>query len=173
MGLIGKVLEPVIKLGLRQIRQEIYTNYIKTGFQVLPPGIDAVPIEGDQGVAIVIDSTPGKSVHIGVYPDPQADTGEVRLYSRDDDGNQKAFLWVKKDGTLEVNGSADFAVAFNDLKSGFDSLKSDFNTFVTTIFNLHTHVSAGPGVPTAVPVPVGSPSAASIDASKVATVKLP
>ena len=63
--------------------------------------------------------------------------------------------------------------AFNDLKSGFDTLKGDVNTFITTIYNLHTHVSAGPGVPTAVPVPTGSSSAASVDAAKVDTVKLP
>ncbi len=173
MGLIGKIIESRIKNSLREIMTEIYPNLIKSPRQVLPPGIDAVPIEGDQGVMLVIGQSSGKGVQIGVYPDPQAESGEVRFYSRDDAGAQQAFLWIKKDGNIEINGDADFAVAFNDLKSGFDTLKGDINTFITTIFNLHTHVSAGPGNPTATPLPTGSASAASIDASKVDTVKLP
>ncbi len=173
MGLIGRVIESIIKNQLREIRTEIYTNLIKSPRQVLPPGIDTVPIKGDQGVMITIDQSQGKGVQIGVYPDPQAESGEVRFYSRDDAGAQQAFLWIKKTGIIEINGDSDFAVAFNDLKSGFDTLKSDVNTFITTIFNLHTHVSAGPGVPTATPLPTGSASTASIDASKIPTIKVP
>ena len=173
MGLIGKVIQSIIKNALREIQTEIYPSYIKSSRQVLPPGIDAVPIEGDQGIIIVLEESMGKTVAIGVYPDPQAESGEVRIYSRDDDGVLQAYSLHKKNGILELNGNTDFAVAFNDLKSGFDSLKSDFNTFVTTIYNLHTHISAGPGNPTAVPIPTGSISTASIDASKVDTVVLP
>ena len=171
MGLIGKVIESIIKNQLREIRTEIYTNLIKSPRQISPPGIDAVPIEGDQGVMLVIGQSSGKGVQIGVYPDPQAESGEVRFYSRDDNGAQLAFLWIKKDGNIEINGDSDFAVAFNDLKSGFDTLKGDVNTFITTIFNLHTHVETG--ATTATPLPTGSASAASIDASKVDSVKLP
>ena len=173
MGLIGKVIQSVIKNALREIQTEIYPSYIKSSRQVLPPGIDAVPIEGDQGIIIVLDESMGKTVAIGVYPDPQAESGEVRIYSRDDDGVLQAYSLHKKDGVLELNGNTDFAVAFDDLKSGFDTLKSDFNTFVMTIYNLHTHISASPGNPTAVPIPTGSSSTASIDASKIDTVKLP
>lgn len=173
MGLIGKVIQSIIKNALREIQTEIYPSYIKSSRQVLPPGIDAVPIEGDQGIIIVLDESMGKTVAIGVYPDPQAESGEVRIYSRDNDGVLQAYSLHKKDGVLELNGNTDFAVAFDDLKFGFDTLKSDFNTFITTIYNLHTHISAGPGNPTAVPIPTGSSSTASIDASKVDTVVLP
>ncbi len=171
--MIGKVIQSLIKNALREIQTEIYPNYIKSSRQVLPPGIDAVPIEGDQGIVIVLDESMGKTVSIGVYPDPQAESGEVRIYSRDDDGVLQAYSLHKKDGVLELNGNTDFAVAFDDLKSGFDTLKSDFNTFVTTIFNLHVHATVTSlGTPT-VPVPIGSSSTASIDASKVDTVVLP
>ena len=173
MGMIGKVIQSLIKNALREIQTEIYPSYIKSSRQVLPPGIDAVPIEGDQGIILILDESMGKTVAIGVYPDPQAESGEVRIFSRDDDGNLQAYSLHKKDGVLELNGNADFAVAFDDLKSGFDTLKSDFNTFITTIYNLHTHISAGPGNPTATPLPTGSSSVASIDASKVDTVVLP
>ena len=171
MGLIGRIIESKIKNSLREIMTEIYPNLIKSPRQVLPPGIDAVPIAGDQGVMLVIGQSSGKGVQIGVYPDPQAESGEVRFYSRDDNGAQQAFLWIKKTGIIEVNGDSDFAVAFNDLKSGFDTLKGDVNTFITTIFNLHTHVETG-GT-TATPLPTGSASAASIDASKIPTIKVP
>ena len=173
MGLIGKVIQSLIKNALREIQTEIYPSYIKSSRQVLPPGIDAVPIEGDQGIIIVLDESMGKTVAIGVYPDPQAESGEVRIFSRDDDGVLQAYSLHKKNGVLELNGNADFAVAFNDLKSGIDAFISDFNTFITTIYNLHTHISAGPGNPTATPLPTGSSSTASIDASKVDTVVLP
>ncbi len=72
---------------------------------------------------------------------------------------------------LEINGDADFAVAFNDLKAGYDQLKTDINTFIG-VYNLHTHldpISGSTGGPSA----SGAASAASIDASKVASVKLP
>ena len=99
--------------------------------------------------------------------------GDSKTYSTDSDGNEAATIKHLADGTIEINGNSDFAVAFNDLKAGFDALKSDYNTFLTTIYNLHTHVSVTSlGTPT-VPVPTGSSSSASIDASKISTVKVP
>lgn len=75
--------------------------------------------------------------------------------------------------TIEINGSTDFAVAFTDLKAGFDTLLADFNNLAAyTVAHVHT----GPGVPPSPPVPpivVPMPSIASVDASKVPTVKLP
>lgn len=160
MGLIGKVLQSAIKNGLREIQMEMYPNFVKSPRQILPPGIDAVPIADDQGVMIMIDGSQGKAVQIGIYPDPQAESGEVRFYSRDDNGNQQAFLWLKKDGTIEINGSAESAVAFAALKSGFDTLKSDHNS--------HMHTETG-----AVTTPPIIPSVASVDASEIPGVKLP
>lgn len=70
--------------------------------------------------------------------------------------------------TIEINGNADFAVAFDDLKIGFDKLTMDFNNFISTVYNLHVNASFA-----APPVPLGIPTTASIDASKVDNVKLP
>ena len=163
MGLIGRIVQSVIENNLRQIQTEIYQGYIKKSWQINPPGMDSVPIADDQGVVILIEQTQGKSISIGVYPDTQAEAGEVRFYSRNSAGVEQSFLWLKADGTIDINGSADYAVAFDDLKSGFDQLKSDHNAFL-----LHVHGVAGTP-----PVPPAVPSTASIDASKVATVKLP
>ena len=79
---------------------------------------------------------------------------------------------IASDGaTLAINGTADFAVAFNDLKTGFDQLKSDLNTFIGT-YNTHTHPTAATGPPS-LPSAEGTSSGASIDGSKVDSVKFP
>ena len=91
--------------------------------------------------------------------------GDSKVYSTDADGNEQATCNFLADGTIEINGNSDFAVAFNDLKTQFDELKTAFNT--------HTHVYI-PGtlatVPTATPLPQ---SVANIDLAKVDEVKLP
>ena len=73
-------------------------------------------------------------------------------------------------GNVIINGSSDFAVAFNDLKAGFDQLKADFNTHVhagsSSPAGLCTILSPAASVPPA-------PSTATIDAAKVESVKLP
>ncbi len=140
--------------------------YGQSGFISRPP-------VGVKGVRLRIGSL---DIIIGAFnykvPLP-TNPGDSKVYSTDADGNEKATIKLLADSTIEINGNTDFAVAFNDLKTGFDQLKSDYNTFVTTKYNLHTHVSVTSlGTPT-VPVPTGSSTAASIDASKIDTVKVP
>lgn len=94
----------------------------------------------------------------------EVEAGQTKIYSTTADGKTlKSLINLDINGNIDLNGDSDFAVAFNDLKSGFDALKSDHNTFLT-----HVHGPAGtPAVPPAIP------STASIDASKVDTVRLP
>lgn len=136
-------------------------------------GFISRPASGVRGIRIRIGSL---DIIIGAfnYKVPLPDNpGDSKFYSTDSDGNEEATIKALADGTIEINGNADFAVAFNDLKAGFDALKADLNTFLTTIYNLHTHVSVTSlGTPT-VPIPTGSSSSASIDASKVDEVLLP
>jgi len=84
----------------------------------------------------------------------------------------------------DVEGG-DFMARFNELKTGFDQLKSDFNTLVTT-YSTHTHLvnvtvnnilpgpstasGTGAAVPTTSP---GTPSTASIDAAKIDEIEVP
>lgn len=85
--------------------------------------------------------------------------GDRKLYSKDN----ASFIKILSDGTIELNGNADFAVAFNDLKAGFDAFVSTFNSHV------HTGVTTGPGSSGTPAVP----STDNIDASKIASVKVP
>ena len=87
--------------------------------------------------------------------------GDSKTYSTDSDGNEAATIKHLADGTIEINGNSDFAVAFNDLKAGFDAFVSTHNT--------HTHPTAATGPPSVPTVP----STDSIDASKITTVKVP
>lgn len=74
---------------------------------------------------------------------------------------------------VTINGGTDYAVAYTDLKTAFDQLKSDFDNFVTVTYNTHTHICAAPGVASAVPVPAGTASTADMSGARVDKVRLP
>jgi len=120
---------------------------------------DAVGIEVSTGTAgRVIIATQNYNLEVEVT------AGATKIYSTTADGKTlKSLIELDVDGNINLNGDGDFAVAFNDLKSGFDTLKSDFNAFLV-------HVHGASGTP---PVPPAIPSTASIDASKVQSVRLP
>lgn len=85
------------------------------------------------------------------------ESGEVSLWSKFGQA-----VKLNKDAEIEIGGNADFAVAFNDLKIAFDSLKLTVNT--------HTHICAAPTVASATALPQAT---ASVDGAKVSTVLLP
>lgn len=125
-----------------------------------PPGDDSPPLADDKAFIVKKDGA-GLYVVLGTLMVSEgANPGEKILFSRDSYGVTQAKIYLKNDGTIEINGNADFAVAFNDLKTGFDQLVTDFNT--------HVHVESGGST-----APPTTPSAASIDTSKVTGVKLP
>ena len=85
--------------------------------------------------------------------------------------NKITFVFDQKNAT-------DFAVRFNELKTGFDELKRDYNNFVSTKYNTHTHdvasIQSGTSTATASPTSSsGSQSSASIDDAKISDIKMP
>ena len=126
-------------------------------------GIIANPAKSTKQVRIRIGSLDILISSLNYKVPLPTNPGDTKTYSTDSDGNEAATIKYLADGTIEINGNSDFAVAFNDLKAGFDALKSDHNTFLT-------HVHGASGTP---PVPPAVPSIASVDASKVSGVKLP
>lgn len=127
----------------------------------------AIYLQGnrDHGVVIACDNSASrlntlKSGEVCVY----SEHGQTILMKSNGDIEITGTGDIKFDANtdIELNGNTDFAVAFNDLKSGFDQL--------VTNFNAHIHpVTTAPGS-TGIPA---TPSTASIDASKVDTVKVP
>ena len=100
-------------------------------------------------------------------------TGDIEI-NKNISGN--ATILIKADGAIELNGNADFLAGFTDLKSGFDTLKDDVNNLITA-YNAHIHITTAtvgatpaPGV-IAPTTSAGTPSTASIDASKKENLK--
>ncbi len=134
---------------------------VQTIQQFTWPGDDNAPVDGD--TVVILEISPAYKVVIGIQDqiDPEVDSGERKLYSQAL-GAIKAFIFLKKDGNMELNGTGDFAVRFNQLKIGFDKLKTDFNLFL-----LHVHGAAGTP-----PVPPAIPSTASVDSAKINDIEV-
>lgn len=106
-----------------------------------------------------------------VYPQPDkiTDFDDTNLHIRTTNGEG---IKLTPTGNIELNGNDDFVTAFNDMKSAFDEFKTDFNTHITTVYDIHTHpdpVSGNSGVPNQ----LGSETSADMSGAKVETVKVP
>lgn len=132
-----------------------------------PPGDDSPPSDGS--IVAIIDISDAYKIAVAADDNiaPSMDEGEKKLYSSDS-GAIQAFINLLKGGNIELNGNNDNAVAFQDLKDGFDTFVTDFNTFIG-VFNAHVHSSSGTGPPTT----SGTITTASVDASKIDTIKVP
>ncbi|KKN54299.1 hypothetical protein LCGC14_0593540 [marine sediment metagenome] len=134
---------------------------VQTAIQTAPYGVDSNPIK-DMVAIYGTTSDKGKPVIIGYINKNQlADIGETRIFSTDASGTLKTYIWLQNDGIMEVGGSVDNMVRFSDLETGFNQLKSDFNAFLV-------HVHGAAGTP---PVPLATPSTASIAGSKINEIK--
>lgn len=159
-------------------------NDIQTVQLMTQAGDNSSPPDGS--LVVIVDVGDAYKIAISVQDNitPTTNAGEKKFYSSLD-GAIKAFINLKdngdieiendaganvkvlSDGNVEIQGNTDTAVAFADLKAGFDTLKAELNTFIG-VFNGHDHV-AGVGLPTS----SGTPATASIDASELPTIKVP
>jgi len=139
-------------------------------------GDDSHPLPKDSVVVVQIDGT-GNGVVVG-YLDPKnsqkAEKGEKRLYSRDENGDEKAEVWLKKNGEVVLNGGTDYAVKYEELKTAYDELKDDLNSHIA---NWNTFAAAYvPGGPTVVGLPptadISNESTADMSGSKVELVRV-
>lgn len=65
-------------------------------------------------------------------------------------------IFIDTDLVTFNGGSNDGLVNVNDLVTKLNNLENTLNTFMNTTYNTHTHISAAPGSPTAVPVPLNT-----------------
>lgn len=109
-----------------------------------------------------------------VEPDATLQRGEKIIYSLDSNNAIQACIRFKNDGTLVFNEGSDWAVQYTALKSAFDQLKSDLNTFIG-IFNGHVHTSSctAGGTPTLVSTTSGSTSSADMSSAKIEDIQVP
>lgn len=172
---------------------EMLPDDVRTVELISQAGEDTNP--ADNCRAVVVDVANDYKAAIAVSDDltPEVNAGEKELYSTDTPVTEKrakiklcangdieidayggSTLNIKQDGNIDINGASDFAVAYNDLKTAFDQLKSDYDNFVTTKYNLHAHtgVTVGGGS-TGATATVGAASTADMSPAKVSTVRLP
>ncbi|MBP7735958.1 MAG: hypothetical protein KA369_08300 [Spirochaetes bacterium] len=191
MGLIGKIVRSQVEDGIREIVTELFKDYTRRSYQICPPGIDANPLPDDQGVLIMIDENPGKSVQIGVLPKQSVKKGEIRLYSRDENGEIKAIVHLKDDGEIEVsndnggltlkpdgdielNGDDDNAVRFSKLKDVIKEIQDDIGD-LKDVFTNWSPVSqdGGAALKSASGVWAGTALTKDIDDAKIDNIKVP
>lgn len=154
------------------------------------PGLYNRPQDGVTG--LVLDCN-GNNIIIAGHDyqfDESIEKGEMLIYSYGSNGAVVGKILIKingdieidsggatfnilSGGNVEINGNADSAVAFTDLKTAFDQLKTDLNNFIT-VFNAHVHpgVTSGSASTSASATP-GISSAADMSGAEVPTVKLP
>ena len=143
---------------------------VQTANQVTPAGIDAGPIK-DLIAVYSSTSKKGSKVIIGyISKNAIAESGELRLYSQDDQGAEQGYVYLKKDGTLELLGDTDYAIRYSEMKTAFDTLRDDLNALLN-LYNAHIHPT--PAGPSSVTVSLGTPSAADMTASKIDEIKVP
>lgn len=138
------------------------------------------PLPGDE---VVVDRDGAESVIVAVFRDnpDSVGIGESIIYGRDGSGDMVSSVKLCSDGKVLINGGGRSVAAYPDLKTAFDTLKNDFNAFLNTKYNLHTHLVAAlpsvgappPTIPTLVTTSTGSPSTANIDPSESNTVEVP
>lgn len=135
----------------------------KTADEIAPFGVDANPIKGM--TALYCDTTnSGESAVVGYINESQmAGSGEFRIYSMDSNKAVKSFIWLKNDGTIEVNGNTYSMVRFEPLKIGLQNTDTAINAQLNLIATAITSLGG-----TYVPTPINT----NIDDSKNDTVKL-
>ena len=136
-----------------------------------PYGFDSAPIKDIVGVQVQT-TVNGENVVIGFLgKNGKAEAGESRMFSTDENGGVQIDLYVKKDGTIEFGGNVGNLTRYQELKTGFDELKQDFNNLVN-LYNTHVHAGVTPGPSSSGTTPsVGTPSVADISGSKIDELK--
>jgi len=161
---IGQIKSTVIEKGRRIIKiLRLGRADVQTSFESMPFGVDASPLKNMTAIQVET-ATKGKTVVIGYINTEQlAEIGEIRIFAADSTG-VKSFVHCKTNGNVNVNGSANSAVAYAALNITLQQLSLDINA---ELVKIAAGIATGGG--TYAPQPI------TIDASgsEVQTVKLP
>lgn len=168
-----RVFSTAVVKGYRKIKSLCFGKAdLQTPDEGAPYGFDSNPVKDT--IAILAESSiKGEPVIIGyLNKNRLAAVGEARLYSTDDSGQQKFYVWLKNDGTCEIGGNTDNMVRYSKLETAFNQLKTDFNNLVGK-FNSHTHPYTDDGSPatTSATTTPGTTSSANIAPAKINEIK--
>lgn len=101
--------------------------------QIAPYGIDSAPVKQVVAIYSGTDSVKDCVVLGYIVPNQLASPGENRLFSSDADGNLKAYIWLKNDGTILIGGNADNAVRYAPLDAGLQQLVGQLQSELSSI----------------------------------------
>lgn len=128
---LSKLDSAIIEGGKRILK--VFQYGVKTASETLPFGVDSSPLKGMTAV-YGNTSNNGDTVILGYIQKEQlAEPGETRLFSLDSSGNLKAFIWLKNNGDIQLNGADYSSVRFQPLQSGINAKDSLINTELAKI----------------------------------------
>ncbi len=109
-------------------------------------GVDYTPV--DDSTVAILEVHPAYKIAVacddGVTPTAKA--GEYEVYSSDGSGSKLAYTKCNDGGEVEINGTGDYAVSYNDLVTEFKELNDKFNELVKD-HNSHGHQYTAPSGP--------------------------
>jgi hypothetical protein len=115
---------------------------VQTPMESAPFGIDSNPIK-DMIAVYGQTEEKGKTVIIGyIDKNKLAASGETRLYSTDNNGNLKTYVWLKNDGTMEIGGNTKHMVRYEELNTALQNFKT---LMQTELGKIQTGIIAGGG----------------------------
>lgn len=141
----SKFFESAVELGKRILKVQQFGA--KSANEVSPFGVDANPIKGMTAI-YAETSNNSETVVIGYINENQlANSGEVRLYSVDENKALKSFIWIKNDNTIEFNGNSYSMVRFEPLKQGINNKDILINSELAKIATAINAIAPGSYVP--------------------------
>lgn len=115
---------------------------VQTPMEAVPFGIDSNPIK-DMIAVYGQTEEKGKTVIIGyIDKNKLAASGETRLYSTDNNGSLKTYVWLKNDGTMEIGGNTKHMVRYEELNTALQNFKT---LMQTELGKIQTGIIAGGG----------------------------
>lgn len=99
----------------------------RTAKQYAPSGIDSNPISGMVAMYSRTELDGAEAIIGYLNINGMAKAGEIRFFSMDGNGAQQGYMWIKADGTLELNGNSDNAVRYSPLSSALSSEANAIN----------------------------------------------
>lgn len=122
---LAKIASSIINSGKRIFKVREYG--VKTAFESMPFGEDSNPLK-DMTALYVQTGANNEQFIIGYINTKQlAEVGEKRLFSLKTDGTDSAFIWLKNNETIELNGNTDNLVRFAKLELALQQLDQAIN----------------------------------------------
>lgn len=136
-----KTISTELKDKMRIIKYARYgKDDIQTSIEASPSGVDSNPIK-DMVAVYAPTGTKGETVIIGyLNKNQKAEVGELRVFATNDSGTEKFYVWLRSSGEIEIGGTSNYAVKFNELKTEFNALKQSHNDLLNE-YKTHTHIA--------------------------------